>query len=157
MHNARLWVGITSVLVLLVYVSLSMWWVRSGDVWYRSLDRPSWQPPDVVFGLAWTYNFIALFVAAVQVTRHGSGWQMAVWTVSLVIGVVMALGWAWLFYVQHAVWVSSAALVLAVPATVPLVFAAWGARPWVGALLLPYLLWLCIAAGLAIGYALRNG
>jgi tryptophan-rich sensory protein len=156
MDNARLWVGITSVLVVVVYMVFSIWWVAAGDAWYRSLARPFWQPPDVVFGVAWTYNFIVLFVAAVQVARHGSGWQMAVWTVSLVISVVLALGWAWLFYVQHAMFVSSAALLLAVVATVPLVVAAWGAQPWAGALLVPYLLWLCVAAGLAVGYAQRN-
>ncbi len=156
MHDARLWVGITSVLLVAVYAVFSVWWVRSGDRWYRTLVRPAWQPPDVLFGVAWTYNFVVLFVAAVQVARHGSGWQLAVWTVCLVLSVVAALGWAWLFYMQHALFVASASLLLAVLFTVPLVVSAWGAQAWAGALLVPYLLWLATAAALAVGYATRN-
>lgn len=152
----RLWVGITSVLLVAVYLVGSMRWVASGDSWYRSLVRPPWQPPDAVFGIAWTYNFIVLFVAAVQVARRGSRWELAVWTTCLLVSIVAALMWAWLFYVQHALFVSSAALIVAALVTVPLVIAAWGAVTWVGALLVPYLLWLCIAASLAVGYAQRN-
>lgn len=152
----RLWVGITSVLLVLVYIVGSMRWVASGDQWYRSLVRPSWQPPDAVFGIVWLYNFTALFIAAVLVARHGSRWQLAVWTVCLLTSVVAALLWAWLFYAQHAMFAASAALIIAAVLTVPLVIAAWGSVAWVGALLVPYLVWVCIAASLAVGYALGN-
>jgi tryptophan-rich sensory protein len=58
--------------------------------------------------------------------------------------------------VQHALFASSAALILAAALTVPLVIAAWGSVTWVGALLVPYLLWVCLAASLAVGYVQRN-
>jgi tryptophan-rich sensory protein len=156
MDSARLWVGITSVLLVAVYIIGSVRWVDSGDPWYRSLVRPPWQPPSGVPGIVWIYNYIVLFIAAVQVARHGSGWELAVWTVCLVVSVVASLMWSWLFFGQHALWVSSAALIVAAVFTAPLVIAAWGAQGWVGALLVPYLLWMCIAASVAVGYAQRN-
>jgi translocator protein len=28
-------------------------WVNTGDGWYRSLNKPTLQPPDFIFGLLW--------------------------------------------------------------------------------------------------------
>lgn len=156
MDSGRWWVVVTSLLTIVVYAIGSGVWVSGGDDWYRSLDKPPWQPPDAMFGIAWTYNFVMLAVVAIQVARFGTGWQMGVFTASLAVSVVFALGWAWLFYSQHALWVASASLIIAAACTVPLVIAAWGSASWAGAALLPYLAWLCIASSLAVGYATRN-
>jgi tryptophan-rich sensory protein len=40
--------------------------------------------------------------------------------------------------------------------TVPIVVAAWNTRTWAGAILLPYNVWVALAASLSVGYALRN-
>jgi benzodiazapine receptor len=156
MSPSRWWVVITSLSTIGIYAIGSGAWVGSGDGWYRSLDRPPWQPPDAMFGIAWTYNFVMLAVVAVQVARQGSGQQMWWWTGSLAVSVAFALGWAWLFYSQHALWLASASLIIAAACTVPLVIAAWGSATWAGVVLLPYLAWLCIASSLAVGYATRN-
>ena len=34
------------------------------DGWYRTLDKPTWNPPDSVFGPVWTTLFIFMAVAA---------------------------------------------------------------------------------------------
>mgnify|MGYP000352472290 CR=1 FL=1 len=39
---------------------------------------------------------------------------------------------------------------------VPIVVVAWRTRWWAGAILVPYLVWLALAASLSVGYALRN-
>ena len=101
-------------------------------------------------------NFVMLAVVAVHVARHGTGPQMGLWTGSLVVSVVFALGWAWLFYSEHALWMASMSLIIAAACTVPLVIAAWGSATWAGVVLLPYLAWLFIAASLAVGYATLN-
>jgi tryptophan-rich sensory protein len=156
MGSGRWWVVITSLSTIAIYAIGSGAWVGSGDGWYRSLKTPPWQPPDATFGIAWTYNFVMLAVVAIQVARHGTGLQMGLWTGSLVVSVVFALGWAWLFYSQHSLWMASASLIIAAACTVPLVIAAWSSATWAGVVLLPYLGWLCIASSLAVGYATRN-
>jgi benzodiazapine receptor len=60
--------GIGIVLVL-IYALGSGFWVNNAPGWYTSLNRPSWQPPDFVFGLIWPYNFVILGVAAVRVSN----------------------------------------------------------------------------------------
>ena len=156
MGSGKWWVVITSLLTIAVYAIGSAAWVGSGDGFYRALETPPWQPPDAMFGIAWTYNFVMLAVVAIQVARHGTGVQMGVWTGSLVVSVAFALGWAWLFYSIHALWLASVSLIIATVWTVPLVIAAWGSATWAGVVLLPYLAWLCIAASLAVDLATRN-
>ena len=39
--------------IVFVYVIGSGLWVNTRDGWYRSLNQPSWQPPDFIFGLIW--------------------------------------------------------------------------------------------------------
>ncbi len=144
-----------NLVVLGVYVVGSGLWVRTGDAWYRALERPAWQPPDVVFGLIWPYNFAMLGVVATLVALNLSG-ERLVWLGSFALSVVGALAWAYLFYAQQAPSLSAWALGVAALCTFPMVIVAFRYSPWAGVAMLPYLVWLCIATSLAIGYGVLN-
>lgn len=148
--------AVLGVVLVIVYAVGSGLWVSSGDAWYRGLDRPPWQPPDAVFGIIWPYNFAALIAAGLAVALQGSATARWVWLVGLALSVTAALAWARLFYVDHALWPAAAALVAAAVLTVPIVVAAFGVRTWAGAILVPYNIWVALAASLSVGYALRN-
>ncbi|MDX2378747.1 MAG: TspO/MBR family protein [Acidimicrobiia bacterium] len=146
----------TSVALVVVYAAGSGWWVSTGDDWYQRLEQPAWQPPDAVFGLAWTYNFGALIAAGLAVSLQGTGAARVVWIAGLTLSVAAALAWARLFYVDHALWASAVLLIVATLLTIPLVVAAFITRTWAGAILVPYQVWLGLAASLAVGYARLN-
>lgn len=156
MGAARMVTLVASVAIVALYAIGSLWWVRAGDDWYQQLDRPGWQPPDVVFGLIWPYNFAVLLAAGVAVAVHGTGAARSVWLAGLASSVVAALAWARLFYVSHSLWAAAIALLVATLATVPIVAAAHVTRTWAGAVLVPYQIWLALAASLAVGYARLN-
>jgi len=154
--TGRVAAAAASIALVVVYAGGSGRWVSQGDRWYRSLERPPWQPPDVVFGLAWPYNFTMLAVVGVVVASSADTRSRAVWLAAFALSVVAALGWARLFYVSHALWPAAGSLAGAALATVPMLVVAWRTRPWAGVVFVPYLLWLCIATSLAAGYATRN-
>lgn len=156
MTTGRVIYATACVLVVLSYAAGSGWLVSSGDAWYQRLEQPTWQPPDVVFGLIWPYNFAALIAASIAVTASGTSTVRWVWLVGLVASVVAALAWARLFYVDHALWPAATALIIATVVTIPIVLAAFTTRMWAGVILLPYQVWLALAASLAIGYARLN-
>ena len=130
--------------------------MSSGGSWYRSLQQPPWQPPDAVFGIIWPYNFAALIAAGIAVALSGSPTARTVWLIGLAVSVTAALAWARLFYVSHSLWPAAIALIAAAVLTVPIVVAAWQTRTWAGAILVPYNIWVALAASLSVGYALRN-
>ena len=41
--------------------------------WYQQLTKPSWQPPDWLFGPAWTLIFALAALSAVEAWRSASG------------------------------------------------------------------------------------
>jgi benzodiazapine receptor len=127
-------------------------WVSTGSAWYQGLEQPAWQPPGAVFGLAWTYNFAALAVVGVAMSLGAPAGRVAAFLATLGVTIVLAIGWAYLFYVPHALVPAAMALTACALLTlVPLVL-AFAERPWLGWVLLPYQLWLVIAASLSWGY-----
>lgn len=138
------------------YAVLSGRWVTSSDAWYRSLVRPPWQPPSLVIGLIWPYNFAVLIAAGLAVAFRGTTVDRGIWLVALLLSVIAALSWARLFFVGHALWPAALALILAALLNLPAVIAAWRTRTWAGAVLIPYAVWLAVAASVSVGYARRN-
>ena len=62
MTTWRVLASVAVVALVVVYAVGSGVWVSANPGWYAGLTRPSWQPPDIVFGLIWPYNFVALAV-----------------------------------------------------------------------------------------------
>lgn len=155
--SSRLVAALGSTALVLGYAVGSGLWVSSGDGWYRSLVRPSWQPPDAVFGLIWPYNFLVLGIAGWIVANRGTMADRTAWLCSLAVGVAGALAWARLFYVSHSLWSATAALAVAAVLAWPLVVVAWRASPVLGLAVVPYAVWVAVATSLAAGYASLNG
>ncbi len=141
--------------VVAVYAGLSRLWTDTTSAWYRSLTEPSWQPPDVVFGIIWPLNFLALAVVGVLVSRRDEA-VAARALVVLVVSVVLALGWSYLFSQQHALPASAVSLVLAAALTWLLVATVARAGRGLAAGLLVYAAWMTLAASLSIGFAVLN-
>ena len=146
-------VGVLGTFIVAIYVIGSGRMVATDAEWYRSLPRPSWQPPSSVFGIIWPYNFAMLVTATWLVANRLSTANQVIWLLSLALSVIAALTWAWLFYGPHAILASGFALVLATVFTIPLLVIAFRVSPVLGFAFLPYQLWLAVATSLAFSYA----
>ena len=142
---------------VITYAIMSGVWVGTDSGWYRSLTQPAWQPPPWVFGVIWPYNFIVLAVVGSVITWRAPAVRVAVLLAFLVASVAVALAWAYLFYVPHELTAAAIALSGAAALTVPIVVIAFLTGPVWGALLLPYQIWLALAASLSWGYAQLHG
>jgi translocator protein len=115
--------------------------------WYRKLRKPSWQPPDWLFGPAWTVIFGTIAAAGVF-AWWGATDRARTWLVILLFALNAALNvlWSVLFFTFRrpdwalievvALWLSILALVLAFKSFAPAA----------SLLLLPYLAWVAFAA-----------
>ena len=146
-------VGVLGTVIIAVYAIGSGRLVATDDQWYRSLPRPSWQPPSFVFGIIWPYNFSMLVVATWLVANRLSNTNHMVWLISLALSVLAALTWAKLFYGPHLLLASAFALVLATLFTIPLLVLAYRASPILGIAFVPYQIWIAVATSLSFGYA----
>jgi len=144
------------ILFVFIYAFGSGIWVSSSPGWYASLNRPSWQPPSAVIGLIWPYNFAVLGIASYQVSRSLTRIENITWLVFFGLSIAAALTWAYQFYVPHNFLFASIALTSAALLTLPVLLLAFRASLAMGLLLVPYQIWVAIAASVAWGYLAKN-
>ena len=120
----------------------------STDGWYATLHKPVWNPPAWVFGPVWTSLYLMMGVSAWLVWRE-DGWRrfrLALCCFLAQLG-LNAL-WTPLFFGAHRVGLALLEIsVLWLIVALTLV-QFWRAKKAAGILLIPYLVWLTIAAGL---------
>lgn len=148
----RIVAGVVGILLVVVYALGSGRWVTTSADWYLALDKPWWQPPGAVFGLAWAYNFSMLAIACTVLAWRGTPSRTWAFLGLFAASIALAIAWAYLFYVPHSLVASAICLSLAALLTVGMVVIAWGQVTWVGIALLPYVVWLWIATSLSWGY-----
>ena len=152
----QIFAAIASILIVFAYAGLSGLWVENNSDWYHSLKKPFWQPPNFVFGIIWPYNFFVLGLAGVQISLNHKFSLSAIWLLTLAISVGFAIAWSWDFYksrnlARSALWLSSCAVV-----TIGLMVQVSTLYPAIFWWLVPYQVWLLVAASLASGYAYLN-
>jgi benzodiazapine receptor len=121
--------------------------VQAGP-FYAQLVRPDWAPPPSVFGPVWTVLYALMAIAAWLVWRVG-GFRAARFALTLFL-VQLALNalWSWLFFGWHRGGLAFADILVLWPMIVATLIAFWRIRPFAGALLVPYLLWVSFASAL---------
>ena len=152
----KLSLSVIGVALVFIYAIGSGLWVNTGDNWYRSLNAPSWQPPDFIFGLIWPYNFVVLGFASVYVANRLSTSSAFIYLSIFAISVICALTWAYQFYQPHNLVAATIALCLVALLTLPMLFFIYQASPPLFLATIPYQLWVITASYLSSTYARLN-
>jgi len=120
--------------------------------WYRGLRKPSWTPPQWVFGPVWTVLYAMMGTAAWLVWK--TGWEKpAVRTGIGLFAGQLALNaiWSPIFFGKRAFGLALADLSLLWSMIVATAVQFYQVRPLAGILMFPYLLWVSYAASLNAG------
>jgi len=143
------WIALGLILAATVAVSAAGGAVTTPEIggWYRTLEKPPFNPPDWLFGPVWTLLYLAMAVAAWLVWRARGGWRAARGPLAL-YGVQLALnlGWSVLFFGLHRPDLAFAEIVLLWAAILATAVAFSRASRAAGLLMLPYLAWVGFAA-----------
>ncbi|NCV85276.1 MAG: tryptophan-rich sensory protein [Oxalobacteraceae bacterium] len=114
--------------------------------WYFQLQKPSWQPPDWLFGPAWTTIYVLTSIAGVKAWRRADEVQRRYFMGALLLNLVLNLLWSLIFFTSQR---PDIALIEVVPLWLSILLMALLVRSYspVSALLvLPYLGWVAFAA-----------
>lgn len=117
--------------------------------WYAGLIKPSFNPPNWVFGPVWTTLYVMMAFAFFRILRQpefavGRGRAIGLFLAQIALNAL----WSWAFFAAH-----SPAAGLFVMALLWLAIAAtlldfWRLDRIAGALFIPYLAWVSFAAAL---------
>ena len=114
--------------------------------WYFNLVKPSWQPPDWLFGPVWTTIYILTGIAGVRAWRRTDEVQRRYLLGALLLNVVLNILWSAIFFTAKR---PDIALIEVVPLWLSVLLMALLVRrysPLSALLLLPYLAWVAFAA-----------
>jgi benzodiazapine receptor len=133
----------------------------SGQPWYRRLSKPSWTPPDAVFGPVWGVLYLLMGAAAVLVRRERlehdsrparSDVAMGLFGVQLILNLL----WSVVFFGRRQVRAGLVEMVVLLVALAATVVAFARVRLVAAVLLVPYLAWTSFAAVLNAAIVRRN-
>jgi len=121
--------------------------------WYRTLDKPSWQPPPSAFPVVWTslYAGIAATSAAVlnELDRRGDDEQAAAYRKALAGNLALNGSWSWLFFRGHNLPAATIGAGVLAVSSISLARRAARVDRRFGLALAPYALWTSFATVLA--------
>jgi tryptophan-rich sensory protein len=125
--------------------------------WYVSLIKPSFTPPDWVFGPVWIILYFLMGIAASLVWQKGLE-QKQVWHALILFGVQLVLNalWSFAFFGMRS---PLAGLIVISILAVTIIFTIQSflrASKAAGILLIPYFLWVAFASGLNLSIWVLN-
>jgi len=113
--------------------------------WYRALVKPSWQPPDWLFGPVWTTIFILAAVSAALAWRAAGETQRRMVVILFVTNGILNVGWSLLFFHLKRPLLAGLEVILLWASIVALIWYVQRFSRTAAWLLVPYLLWVSFA------------
>ena len=77
----------------------------SGDgSWYKTINKPTWNPPSWVFGPVWTTLYILMGIALYLVWRKEDNSKMKGWAIGLFFfQLALNFAWSFIFFSLHEI------------------------------------------------------
>jgi tryptophan-rich sensory protein len=128
----------------------------TGSDWYRSLDKPPWQPPGAVFGPVWTALYALTAVAGGRVLARTGDAERGAYVRAYTVNLALNTAWTWIFFRARRPLPAAVEAVVLAASTADLARRSWARDRVAGTALLPYAVWTAFAGALTTAIARRN-
>ena len=117
--------------------------------WYESLNKPSFNPPNYLFGIVWPVLYILMAIVS-YLNAHKI-------FILYIMQIIMNGLWSWLFFVLQSTEFAFLNIVLLIFLNVLILKQIRQDKAWVSVLLYsPYLIWICFASVLNLAIIILN-
>lgn len=148
MPGVSRWWALLGFLVLCFGVAGVAGWMTRPEIggWYASIRKPSWNPPNWIFGPVWTTLYAMIAVAGWLVWQTEAGPQRS--RVLWLFAIQLALNFLWtpLFFTLHRPGLAAVEIALLWIAIGAFALAAWQVSRTASLLFVPYWAWVSFAA-----------
>ncbi|WP_240755293.1 TspO/MBR family protein [Pedobacter sp. SYP-B3415] len=120
---------------------------NSVKTWYKTLAKPSFNPPDSLFSPVWTTLFILIGIAAYLVWRNRAAvahWPrvVAIYAIQLILNLM----WSFLFFYKRDIGFALIEIFVFLVIIIINAIVFYRINKWAGYLFVPYILWVSFAA-----------
>lgn len=142
--------ALVTVPAIVLLGSLSGWLSNSGysNAWFTALEKPFFMPPGWAFGLIWPILYVLLGTSLALILAEPPSGARNKALVLFFAQLALNFAWSPLFFAAHAVTLALMTIFVMTAIAAMAAGQFWRIRRVAGALMLPYLAWLCFAAAL---------
>ncbi|MEU5277121.1 TspO/MBR family protein [Streptomyces asoensis] len=130
--------------------------VDADGTWYKTLDKPPWQPPGWAFGVVWTPLYASVAWATGRALTKARGEVRRRLVADLASNLALNAGWNWAFFGLRSPSAGVAATLALDAGNVRLLRRVAQVDRAAGWSLVPYALWCGFATALNVSIARRN-
>ena len=130
---------------------------ESVKTWYTTLNKPSFNPPNFIFGPVWTVLYILMGIASYLIwkkrkTAAGYSWAVVIYILQLLLNLM----WSYLFFFQHQIGFALIEIGLLLLTIIINALIFYRIDKVAGWLFVPYILWVSFASYLTYSISLLN-
>ena len=114
--------------------------------WYSTLAKPSWNPPNWIFGPVWSALYFCMAVAAWLVWRQDGFFDATVPLTLFAVQLVLNVLWSYIFFGLEKPALAFGEVILLWTAIAATMIVFWQRSVIAGILFVPYLAWVSFAS-----------
>tara|TARA_B110000046_G_C13023295_1_gene412413 strand:+ start:4158 stop:4619 length:462 start_codon:yes stop_codon:yes gene_type:complete len=136
-------------------LAIGSWLMNNGPMtdWYTNLNQAPWSPPGWVFGIAWTLIMICFSIYLGNLFIRNYSLKL---TFIFFIQFILNVSWNYFFFNQHLILFGFLVIALLTSLLFYYFFKLSKKTSNYKYLLLPYMIWLCIATSLNLYILIHN-
>ena len=158
MKKKQVWISFIIFIVLCFIVQIigSFWTRETISTWYPTLIKPSWTPPNSIFGPVWSCLYVVIAVAGWLIYRTESSSQRSLALIFYGVQLSLNFIWSFLFFSLRNPMLGLIDILLLSLFIILTIVKTYSFRPLASLLLIPYLLWVLYATGLNAAIYILN-
>ena len=136
-------------------LALGAWLMNDGpqSIWYQVLEKAHWTPPGWVFGAAWTTIMVCFSIYLMYLfAKKYSDKKLSLY----IIQVVLNVSWNYIFFNQHQILLGLVVITGLTALIFYFFFSYYKELKSKSYLILPYMIWMCIATSLNLYIYIHN-
>lgn len=113
--------------------------------WFQTIQKPSWNPPNWIFGPMWTTLYILMGTAAALIW-HSDHEKKKGALLLFLVQFILNLSWSFIFFNQHEIGWAFAEILVMLILIIATTIAFYKIKPLAAYLMIPYILWVSFAS-----------
>jgi tryptophan-rich sensory protein len=147
---------ISIILPLSIGAIAGMFTSRAIPEWYATLNQPSFNPPNWVFGPVWTTLYLIMGFSFFLIWKLEAGKKRNQAIVIFLVQLLLNFGWSFFFFYFQMIGIALIEIILLWSTIVLMLVRFYKLKPLAAYLNIPYLLWVTFATVLNAAYFFLN-
>jgi translocator protein len=125
-------------------------------VWYAALNKPSFSPPNWLFGSVWTTLYILMGISLYLIWKQDKSKERDLTILSFIIQLTLNFAWSFIFFYFNRIGLALVEIILLWLGIIVMLIQFYKIKPVAAYINIPYLLWVSYATILNASYYFLN-